>query len=103
MKKLFFIPVLLFLTLCAHSQHSVTIYNKGNGMMEKGNYKKALQLFSRAIRLDRFFPEAYYNRAWVKAKLGDYAGAIMDCSKAIDRNPQFKGAYNNRGMNRDKI
>jgi tetratricopeptide (TPR) repeat protein len=53
----------------------VRLYNKGNRMAEKGQYESAGKLFSRAIRVNRFFPEAYYNRAIVKSRLKDYRGA----------------------------
>ena len=38
----------------------------------------------------------YYNRANVKADLGDYLGALVDYDKAIEIDPQYAKAYNNR-------
>ena len=39
----------------------------------------------------------YFDRAYDKAKRGDYYGAIADYTKAIEINPQYAKAYVNRG------
>ena len=43
---------------------------------------------------------AYVNRGVAKSDLKDYVGAIEDCTKAIDLNPNNDNAsaYNNRGV-----
>ena len=41
--------------------------------------------------------EFYYKRAINKAEEGDLYGAISDYSKAIEINPRYFKAYNNRG------
>ena len=41
--------------------------------------------------------EFYYKRAINKAEEGDFYGAIADYSKAIEINPRYSKAYNNRG------
>ena len=42
--------------------------------------------------------EDYYNRGTVYAFRGDFERAIADYDKAIDLNPNFAKAYNNRGI-----
>ena len=85
MKKL--IPPVLFsfFAVCLYGQHSARFDNKANKIALRGDYEMAIKLFSEAIRLDRFFHEAYYNRAIAKSKLKDYEGAILDYSKAIEQ------------------
>ena len=41
--------------------------------------------------------EDYFNIGFSKYELGDYSGAILDYSKAIELDPEFKEAYSNRG------
>ena len=40
----------------------------------------------------------YVNAGIEKGKRGDFKGAIADYNKAIDINPQYAFAYNNRGL-----
>src|SRR6188474_3418031 len=103
MKKTILLSAALLLTVCLYGQRSVRIYNKGNKILHEGNYEKAIKLFSMAIKLDRIFPEAYYNRAIAKSELKNYREAIQDYSKAIDLDPKFAGAYNNRGVNKNEL
>jgi tetratricopeptide (TPR) repeat protein len=39
-----------------------------------------------------------YDRGVNKMQKGDHAGAIADCTKAIELNPRFGEAYKNRGL-----
>jgi tetratricopeptide (TPR) repeat protein len=42
--------------------------------------------------------EAYYNRGFAKVNLQDFPEAIIDFTTAIDFNPEFAEAFNNRGL-----
>ncbi|MBK8482774.1 MAG: tetratricopeptide repeat protein [Saprospiraceae bacterium] len=44
--------------------------------------------------------EVYYIKGNSKAKLQDYGGAIADFTKAMELNPDFSAAYNNRGISK---
>ena len=46
---------------------------------------------------------AYHNRGVSKDKLGNYKGAIADYDKAIELNPQYASAYNNRGYCKTEV
>lgn len=46
--------------------------------------------------------EQYFNRAYAKAEVDDYEGAIADYTEAIRLNPQYVIAYNNRGWSHYK-
>lgn len=70
-----------------------------------GDYSSALssfnqtltdpQVLQQSIVLD--IPEIYFYRANTQSFLGDSQAAIQDYSMAIKTNPQFQGAYINRG------
>ena len=47
--------------------------------------------------------EEYFYRAYNKAKLEDYYGAIADYTKAIELNPNYADAYNNRGNAKENL
>ena len=61
------------------------------------NKDKAIELYSKVIKLDEYNVGAYNNRGALKAQLGNSNGAIDDFNKAIELNPKDAGAYNNRG------
>ena len=45
----------------------------------------------------------YINRGIDKSELGDYYGAIKDCNKAIELNPDIANAYYNRGVAKGEL
>ena len=45
----------------------------------------------------------YYNRGIDKYDRGDYYGAIVDYTKAIEINPKYSDAYYNRGLAKDDL
>ena len=45
--------------------------------------------------------EEYFDSGYDKAKAKDYYGAIADYTKAIELNPKYTEAYNNRGITKD--
>lgn len=59
-------------------------------------YKEALSDLSRWTELEPFNAEAYHCKANVNAEI-DEAASIKDFDKAIELNPEFIQAYNNRG------
>ena len=66
---------------------------------EKGNYDRAIALFSKALEINPRYAAAYNNRgvAYAKGK-GQYDKAISDYNKAIEINPGLAEAYDNRGI-----
>ena len=61
-------------------------------------YSSALVDLNKVIQQEPEFSLAYYNRAFVKYKLKDLAGAIDDYTKAIKLDPTFADAFYNRGL-----
>jgi tetratricopeptide (TPR) repeat protein len=55
----------------------------GTIMCSQGDGKTALTFFDETLRLAPHFGKAYHNRAYAKLDLGDVAGALADCDRAI--------------------
>ena len=63
-----------------------------------GQYQRAIEDYSAAIRLKPDYALAYYNRGCVYIKNPDqYKQAIEDFNKAIHLKPDYVEAYNNLG------
>lgn len=69
----------------------------GNASFKSGNFKEALALYSEALLIDPanlvICCKLHSNRATVRAKLGSYAGAIEDCTRALEIDPDFSKVY----------
>jgi tetratricopeptide (TPR) repeat protein len=77
----------------------VVIYtNRGNISLRKGDYKRAIKDYSKAIKLNPLYVRAYNNRSWAWVNRGRYDEALADCGMAIDLNPQYLPAYINCGV-----
>jgi tetratricopeptide (TPR) repeat protein len=63
-----------------------------------GDFKRALEEYSKAIGIDLRRPELYYNRGLARIQLHDRADAILDWDKTIALDPRFEQAYFNRGL-----
>ena len=74
------------------------LYNKGRDFLEEKRWKNAIQYFSRAIKLDPVFSDAYFKRgkAYCEQEEPDYPLAIHDFNKAIHLEPGSARAYGAR-------
>ena len=61
-------------------------------------YEKALSDFSKAVQLEPSFALAYYNRAYIKCKQGDFNSALKEYENVIRINPAIADAYYNMGL-----
>ena len=64
----------------------------------KGDYKKAIDCYNRAIKIDPNLSVAYYNKALAYRKMGNIKEAIKNYSKAIALNPDDPDYYYNLGI-----
>lgn len=71
---------------------------KGSAKVQFGDYQGAIEDFTKAIRKDEDYFEAYNDRGFAKMKLLDYEDAIADFDKAIELNPKSYRAWYNRGV-----
>jgi tetratricopeptide (TPR) repeat protein len=75
---------------------------KGVRHGNKGEELLAFSYFSKAIKADPAFADAYYERGIINGRLQLYAEAIADFSRVIKLNPGDVSAYNSRGLARAK-
>ena len=73
-------------------------FNRGRFMGEIGNYRKAVEAFSRVIELSPNSAHAYNNRGLAYSELGNYRLAIQDFNQAIHLNPDEALFRFNRGI-----
>jgi tetratricopeptide (TPR) repeat protein len=71
---------------------------RGIAYMERGEYEKAIEDFTEAIRLDPNRPDAWNFRAGCYRHLGRYDEAIADCDEAIRLAPRWVAPYTSRGV-----
>jgi len=75
------------------------VYNgRGVAYGDLGNYRQAIDDFSRTIEIKPGFADAYNNRGIAYSALGNYRQAIDDFSRAIEIKPGYAEAYNNRSF-----
>ena len=72
-------------------------FNRGNGYLNLGLNRRAIQDYDKAIRLDPGDVEAYNSRGIAHASLGQYQRTIQDFDQALRMDPGQLSAYNNRG------
>lgn len=84
--------------LAAYPENSLAYINRGVARHHLGDYRGALEDFSRAIELDPLSAQARNNRGLSRMKAEDIDGAISDFSKAIELDPEAAAVYFNRGI-----
>ncbi len=65
-----------------------------------GESKRALEDYTKAIRLDPGFVEGYHRRGLVYAELGEYDKAFQDQNRVLEFNSSHASAYSARGVAR---
>jgi regulator of sirC expression with transglutaminase-like and TPR domain len=73
-------------------------YNRARVYQKSGNYKQALDDFTKSIELNPYYPSGYIARGLLYGTLGKYQQAIQDFDKAISINPYDSELYYNRGL-----
>ena len=88
-------------TLASASGFNAQLHRfNGSGKMQIGDYQGAIEDFTKAIRKDEEYYEAYIDRGFAKMKLLHYEDAIADYDKAIELNPKSSNAWYNRGLSK---
>jgi tetratricopeptide (TPR) repeat protein len=69
---------------------------RANGLLTKGDFKRAIADFGIALQFDPRCASAYFGRGVARQMSGELQAAIGDYSTAIELNPKFALAYSNR-------
>ncbi len=76
---------------------AVAEFFKGLTYQNRRNYERAVEHYTKALRLNPQLAEAYINRGNTYLNIGDFDRALSDYTGAIRIKPNFAMAYNNRG------
>lgn len=80
-----------------YPNHGYGYYGKGIFYKDQQQYDSALVYFSNAILKEKYFPNAYLNRANVYLLKNQIPEAIEDYKQVIAQKPAYKEAYFNLG------
>ena len=101
---LFLLGLMILVGLaCGDSTEKVNDYlSKAKLHLDNGEYQKAVEDLTEAIRIDPKFAKAYYNRAYIYNELGEYQKSIEDYTEVIDKasplDPIIGLVYASRGL-----
>lgn len=74
------------------------LYNLGLEKARQGDLAGAIKEFSRALKVNPQFTDAYYKRAVTRFDCGDFEGAIEDYNQVLQMHPDNINAYCGRGL-----
>ncbi len=80
-----------------NNQPDVTYFNRGNAYRVLGEFKKAIQDYSNAIKIKQDFNDAYFNRGISYFRIEQYKKALSDFSFFINNVQDNPYAYFYRG------
>jgi tetratricopeptide (TPR) repeat protein len=72
-------------------------FAKGDYDYDVGNCEQAISDYTKAIKLNPDYPQAYNNRAYTFMRMQIYKAALVDLDKALELNPNYINALMNRG------
>ena len=101
--KTIFTVLFCFFLLPLFSQTAESYFKEAEQKYSSQNYKEAILLYSKAIKLDPEKVNYYLRRGFCHDVLKDYDSAIEDYSQVIRIDPKQKWAYNSRGSAKNKI
>lgn len=80
-------------------------FQAGNSEYKSGDYRSAIDYFTKAIEANISVDSAYYNRALAKGYLKDHYGSIEDFNSACRLNPDLlhDTTFYNRGYAKSQV
>jgi tetratricopeptide (TPR) repeat protein len=80
----------------ASLENADELYNEARRYSQAGDYKKAIELYTRVIQTNSCDEEAYNNRGTCYYRMKEYQKAMADFTQAIEINPSKANSYTNR-------
>ena len=80
------------------SGNSETFNTKANDLFKNQEYKKALELYTKASEMNPSVAKYYSNISACLTKLGKYDEALKNANKCLDLDPQFIRGYAKKGV-----
>ena len=84
--------------IAADRNDKIAFYKRGQLYAIKRAFALAAKDFDETIRLDPRDAEAYNNRCWIRAAVGDLRQALGDCNEALRLKPDLFDALDSRGL-----
>ena len=84
--------------IASNQNDQVAHYKRGQIYAIKHAYSLAVQDFNEAIRINPKDPEAYNNRCFSLAAIGNLQPALKDCNEALRLKPELFIALDSRGL-----
>jgi tetratricopeptide (TPR) repeat protein len=104
MKKVKIIFIASCFSFNLFSQTGKAYFNLAVEKDEQGDYKAAIDAFTKCIELEPNLAEAYMNRGHSKNHLEDYKGAIEDFLMVIKLEPKYAAfAYSDIGLSKNNL
>lgn len=99
---------ILFLSGCLTYEANAQLnkyyyYHVGQNYIVDNKYQDAIETLNTLLRFDDTAYEGYFLRGIAKYNLRDLVGAESDFSKAIELNPVYTQAYQNRAITRSQL
>ncbi|MBN1881525.1 MAG: tetratricopeptide repeat protein [Deltaproteobacteria bacterium] len=85
----------------AQAEDEKSVWDKADEMLEEGEYKEAVSLYTIAVELNQGHPDlylAYFNRAHALISLERFEDAESDLDTTIELAPNFPDAYKLQGI-----
>ncbi|MFW5804827.1 MAG: tetratricopeptide repeat protein [bacterium] len=84
-------------------QNPAKHFNNGESKLKSGDYKDAIADFTKAIKIEPEYSDAYLTRGFANFQAKNYNDAIRDFSKAIDLDSKKADIYMLRGSAKIKL
>jgi len=95
MKKTFTL-ILIAISLIAFGQTAQEHLQNGIAKHQQQDFKGAIKEYDRAIKADKKYTNAYFNKGTCELALKDWKLAMVDFNKTIDLDPKYVKAYYSR-------
>lgn len=103
MKKIILFIFAAFLMSICFAQDAENYFVSGQKKFSDGDYKGAVEEYTRAIEADTNYLNGFLQRGFSYVLLGNYELAVKDYTKVIEIHPEHIWAYISRGSAYNKL